>query len=150
MTDFGNCLVSVIFSSVEEMVGMKERIIILPCNGDSASGRITRLATQEMVLAGKAEWCLSFHQINDILEDSGRKTPAFIIVDGCERMCVFNELLEEGLIGKHQLALTDIGIEPVYLKDITRDDIELTKNAIIAECKPVNKAPQLFSGCCCG
>jgi uncharacterized metal-binding protein len=129
---------------------MKERIIILPCNGDSASGKITWLATQEMVLAGKAKLCLSFHKIRGILEASGRKTPSFIIVDGCERRCLFNELLEEGLVGKHQLALTDVGIEPVYLEDITRDDIELAKNAIIAECKPVNKTPQLFSGCCCG
>jgi uncharacterized metal-binding protein len=129
---------------------MKEKIIILPCNGDSASGKITWLATQEMVLAGKAKLCLSFHKIRGILEDSGRKTPSFIIVDGCERRCLFNEFLEEGLVGKHQLALTDVGIEPASLEDITRDDIELTKNAIKAECKPINKTPQLFSGCCCG
>ena len=48
------------------------------------------------------------------------------------------------------LALTNVGIEPVYLADITRDDIELTKNAIKDECKPINKTPQFFSGCCCG
>ena len=54
-------------------------------------------------------------------------------MDGCERRCLFNQLLEEVGIGKHQLALTDVGIEPVYLEDITRDDIELAINAIIAE-----------------
>ena len=63
---------------------------------------------------------------------------------------MFRELLEKGLVGKHQLALSDLGIEPVNLEDITRDDIELAKNAIIAECKPVSRTPQLFSGCCCG
>jgi len=61
-----------------------------------------------------------------------------------------DSLLEEGLVGKHLLALADVGIEPVYLGDITRDDIQLAKNSIIAECKPVNKTPPLFSGCCCG
>jgi len=35
------------------------------------------------------------------------------------------------------LALTNVGIQPVYLEDITRDDIELTKNAIKDECKPI-------------
>ena len=130
---------------------MKERIIILPCNGDSAAGKITWIATQEMVLAGEAELCISFQQLREVLKASGTKTSSLITVDGCERRCLFNEHLEEGLVGKHQLALTDVGIEPVYLEDITRDDIELTKNAIKAECKPINKTtPQLFSGCCCG
>ena len=127
-----------------------EKIIISPCNGDSAPGKITWIATQEMVLTGKAELCLSFHQIREILETRVGKAPPFIIVDGCERRCLFNQLLEEGLIGKHQLALTDVGIEPVYLEDITRDDIELAKNAIIAECTSVSDVvPALFSGCCC-
>jgi uncharacterized metal-binding protein len=130
---------------------MKERIIILPCNGDSAPSKITWIATQEMVLAGNAELCLSFHQLIDIIEDSGGKAPSLIIVDGCERRCLFNKLLEEGLFGKYQLALTDVGIEPVYLEDITRDDVELTKDAIIAECRPVSSVvPALFPGCCCG
>ena len=47
---------------------MLERIIVLPCNGDSAPGKITWIATQEMVLAGKAELCVSFLQIREILE----------------------------------------------------------------------------------
>jgi len=127
-----------------------EGIIILPCNGGSAPGKITWIATQEIVLAGKAELCLSFLQIREILEARGGEAPPFVIVDGCDKRCLFNQLLEEGLVGKHLLALTDVGIEPVYLGDITRDDIQLAKNAIIAECKPVNKTPPLFSGCCCG
>jgi hypothetical protein len=48
------------------------------------------------------------------------------------------------------LALTNVGIEPVYLEDITRNDIELTKNAIKDECKPINKTPQFFPGFCYG
>jgi uncharacterized metal-binding protein len=129
---------------------MIKRLIVLPCNGDSAPGKITWLATQEMVLVGEAEPCISFLQIREILEARGEQTPSFIIVYDCEKRCLFNELLEEGLVGKHLLALTVLGIEPVYLEDITRDDIELAKNAIIAECKPVNKTPPLFSGSCCG
>ncbi len=126
-----------------------EKIIVLPCNGDSAPGKITWVATQEMVLAGKAKPCLSFLQMKKILEARGGEAPPFIIVDGCEKKCLLNELLEEGLVANHLLALTDVGIEPLYLEDITRDDIELAKNAIIAECKPVNNTPPLFSGCCC-
>lgn len=52
--------------------------------------------------------------------------------------------------GKHQLALLDVGIEPVHLEYITREYIELTQEAVIAECTSVtNVVPSLFSGCCC-
>lgn len=129
---------------------MMEKLLVLPCNGDSAPGKITWLAPQEMVLDGEAEQCVSFDQIRKILEARNRNAPPFIMIDGCEKRCLFNELLKEGLVGKHLLTLTDLGIEPVYLEDITRDDIEMAKNAIIAECKPINKKPPLFSGCCCG
>jgi uncharacterized metal-binding protein len=67
---------------------MKERITILPCNGDSAAGKISWIATQEMVLAGEAGLCCSFQQLMVVLEASGRKASSFIIVDGCERRCL--------------------------------------------------------------
>ncbi len=41
---------------------------MLPCRGDSAPGIIIWIATQEMILAGKAELCVSFLQIREILE----------------------------------------------------------------------------------
>lgn len=129
---------------------MPRKIRILPCNGSCAVGRITWLATQELVLEKKAEWCLSWGQIEE-KNDIGDDSYTFLSIDGCDNKCLFNELLEEGLIGKHHLVLSDVGIDPVYLDDITQDDIELAKEAIIAECKPVNKTiPPLFSGCCCG
>ncbi len=129
---------------------MKQKIYLLPCNGNSAEGKVTWLAAQELVLEKKAEWCLSWRQLGQLLEKIGDTSLAFICVDGCEKKCLFNHLLEEGLIGKHYLDLSDVGIIPMYLENITRDDIELAKEAIIAECKPVNKTvPPLFSGCCC-
>ena len=83
--------------------------------------------------------------------DPGGEVPqSFIIVDGCEKKCLFKAYLEKGLVGKHHLALPDVGIEPLYFKDMTRDEIELAKDAIIAECVEVdNTRPVLFSGCCC-
>ena len=52
--------------------------------------------------------------------------------------------------GAHQLALPEVGIAPEVVDEITRDDIDLAKDAMIAECAPVgNAAPALFLGCCC-
>lgn len=127
-----------------------KKIIILPCNGDSAAGKITWIATQEMVLAGMAEFCPSFQHVMKRLGPCGGQFPPLIIVDGCEKRCVFKKLFSEGYTGKHQLTLTDVGIEPVCQEDITRDDIELAKDAVIAECTSVdNVVPVLFSGCSC-
>jgi uncharacterized metal-binding protein len=129
----------------------QQKILIITCNGDSAAGKVAWLASQELVLEGKAEWCLSWQQIEETLVPNGNESTSFIIVEGCENKCLFNELLEEGLVGKHHLVLSDVGIDPVYLEDISREEIELAKEAIISECKPINKTiPPLFSGCCCG
>lgn len=139
------------FKMNEGTTNIQKRIIILSCNGDSAAGRITRLAAQELVLEGKAEWYSSqliFSRNNDEADDTSQP---FIIVDGCDKKCSFYEQLERGLLSKHQLALTDLGIEPIYTEDITRDDIDLAKEAIIAECTKVSNdaVPALFSGSCC-
>lgn len=127
-----------------------QKIVIFPCNGDSAVGRITWLATQELVLAGQAKWCLSWQHIEEILDRQRTIPSPFIIVDGCEKQCLFNQLLEEGLVGKHHLDLSDVGINIAYVEDIKRDDIDLAKDAIIAECRPVKRDmhPPL-AGCCC-
>lgn len=130
---------------------MHKKIFILPCNGDCAAGRITWLAAQELVLAGQGEWCFSWRQIGEILEKTNERTSPFIIVDGCDRRCMFNQLLEEGLVGKHHLALSDVGIDILHYNDIEQGGIDLAKDAIIAECTPVNRSmPPPLAGCCCG
>lgn len=128
---------------------MREKIIILPCNGDCAAGQITTIAAQELVLEGKAEW---YSLYSKTASDPGGKVPqSFVIVDGCEEKCLFKAYLEKGLIGKHHLALPDLGIDPLNFEDISREEIELAKDAIIAECAEVDSTrPVLFSGCCCG
>lgn len=129
-----------------------KKIIILPCNGTSALGKITWLASQEMVLTGKAELCPSVGQLHELLETRGDDTAPCIIVDGCDKRCVFNELLEEGCICKYQLTLTDLGIAADDTTDITQDLIQRTKNGIVAECNPVVKEefPPIYVGCGCG
>lgn len=129
---------------------MRHKIVILPCNGDSAAGHITWIAAQELVLDGKAQWYSAESQASGPSITGTVESKPFIILDGCDRQCLFNAFLENGLVGEHRLALTDVGIEPMYMKDITRNDIELAKDAVIAECTPVDTMqPPLFSGCCC-
>jgi len=50
---------------------MQNTILILPGKGNSAAGRITRLAAQELVLAGQAQWYLSWRQRGKFLEITG-------------------------------------------------------------------------------
>jgi len=129
---------------------MPHKIVILPCNGDSPAGRITWIAAQELVLEGKAQWYSGQSEDNGPSVTDTVESKPFIILDGCDSQCLFNTFLEKGLVGKHHLTLPDVGIEPMYMKDVTRNDIELAKDAVIAECTAVDTMrPLPFSGCCC-
>lgn len=127
---------------------MEDKFFIVSCNGDSATGRITCIAAQELVLEGKAEWfSINPSKACDPVEEPPQ---SFIIIDGCEEQCLYKNYLEKGFVGKHHLTLPSVGTEPLYFKDITREDIELAKDAVIAECVEIdNMRPALFSGCCC-
>jgi uncharacterized metal-binding protein len=125
----------------------RNRIIILPCNGASAPGEITWIAAQELVIEGKARW-FSREIPFDRDGEGTSKTPV-ILVSGCQKSCKFNEHIEKENPEYHRLMLADIGIEPDFIEDITREDIELTKDAVIAECTPVSKAVPLLFACCC-
>ncbi len=129
---------------------MQHKIVILPCNGDSAAGNITMIAAQELVLEGKAQWYSAENEDNRLAITDTAESKPFILLDGCDRQCLFNSFLEKGFVGEHHMALTDVGIDPVYLDDITRNDIDLAKDAVIAECTSVDEmqSPR-FSGCCC-
>lgn len=129
---------------------MQEKIVILPCNGVCATGKITWIAAQELVLEGKAEWYSPLCGSDSDTEFKNKDSHSFIIVDGCESKCLFNAYLEKGLAGKHQLSLSDIGIDTLYLDDIKRDDIELAKGAIVVECAEADTLRHLpLLGCCC-
>ena len=127
---------------------MEDTIFIVSCNGYSAAGRTTWIAAQELVLEGKAEWFTTTY--SKTCDPAEGPPQSFIIIDGCEEQCLYKYYLEKGLVGKYHLTLPDVGIETLYFKDITREDIELAKDAVIAECVEIdNMRPTLFSGCCC-
>ncbi len=129
---------------------MAPKIRILPCNGDSPAGLVTWITAQELVLEGKAHWYSSISTDNGPAASGLVEPETFILVDGCDRQCLFNIFLDKGLVGEHNLALNDVGIEPTYMREIKRSDIDLAKDAVIAECTSVDTMqPILFSGCCC-
>lgn len=127
---------------------MEDKIFIVSCNGDHPAGRITWIAAQELMLEGKAEWFSTNYSKAGAQVEEAPQT--FIIVDGCEQQCLYREYPKKGLVGKQHLNLPGVGIEPLYFKDITREDIELAKDAVFAECSEIdNMRPPLFSGNCC-
>lgn len=104
---------------------------------------ITRIAAQELVLEGKANW----HPAT--LAKKAGQLP-LILLDGCDRKCLSRSFAKNDDPDVHRLALTDVGIEPSETEDITRDDIELAKDAVIAECTDVSDLhTPLFPGCGC-
>lgn len=126
---------------------MEKVIEILVCNGNSPSGRISWLAAQELVLEGKAVWHTGNRQA-DHHKSAALNLKPFILVDGCDKQCLLQSFPENQ--PPHYLDLTDLGIDPDGEEDISRDDIDLAKDGIIAECAPVgNYIPQFPSGCCC-
>jgi uncharacterized metal-binding protein len=96
-------------------------------NSHCAAGRITWIAAQELVLEGKAEWySANDSTVGALIEEHPE---SINVVDGCEKQCLYKDFLEEGLAGKHHLTLAGVGIAPLKFKDISREDIELAKDA---------------------
>jgi len=128
----------------------QDKISICHCNGNSAAGELLRIAVQELVLAGKAELLSENKQRNATTQDNQAGLPKIIIVDGCGERCLYKRHLDNGTLGKYYLNLEDVGIVPIHLEDIAREDIELAKDAIDAECTDkTTRPPVLLAGCCC-
>ena len=103
------------------------KIIIVLCNGNSAAGLLVRTAAQKMVLAGTAQWNSNAFLLKESTKSTDTGTQSIIVVSGCDKNCLFNEKLKNRFNGTHQLVLIEVGIEPVWFDDITRDDIDLVK-----------------------
>ncbi len=125
----------------------QQKIHILPCAGASNVGQLTILAVQELVLEGKGER-VGFGK--QIMFKRTSESPPFIVVDGCEQQCSKKRLEALNYDLEFHLSLADLGIEKTAFSEITRDDILLVKDAIIAECTRLQeRPPMIMGGCCC-
>jgi len=127
----------------------KRKILMLPCAGVSCVGQMTFLAVQELVLEGKGEW-VECGQVTDLQIISSRPTdsPPFIVVDGCEQHCAKKclEAISCGL--EFHLTLADLGILKTESTEISYDELQLVKDAIIAESTRLSKRPPMMMGGC--
>ena len=136
---------------MNKSIAVKAKIIMFPCAGISNVGQLTIHAVQELVLEGKGKWfgCLK----NTDLQIWGHRTvgsPPFIVVDGCEQHCAKKrfEAINHDL--EFHLSLADLGIEKTELSEIVHEELQLVKDAIVAECtRLAERPPMITGGCCC-
>lgn len=129
---------------------IKHKIFILPCAGVSNVGQLTILAVQELVLEGKGEWVACRNGMDlQILKDRTTDSPPFIVVDGCEQQCARKRLEAINCDLEFHLSLADLGIEKSDFSEITPDELQLLKDAIIAESTRLSKQPPKMMGACC-
>lgn len=125
-------------------------IFMLPCGGVSNVGQLAVLAVQELVLEGKGKWvsCCDSMELQ-ILNGRKADSPPFIVVDGCEQQCARKRL--EAITGdlEFHLSLADLGIEKTEFSEIIADELQLVKDAIIAESTRLSKQPPKMMGACC-
>lgn len=123
---------------------MSDHPIIVVCPGNSPMAAITRHAAQELVLAGRATWLPA---TPDWREEVATNMSS-IVVDGCDRQCLRRHLQQERIKPHHSLCLTVLGIDAGQLEKTFRDDLTLTRDAIIAECTEVSQLPLIFMQKC--
>jgi uncharacterized metal-binding protein len=128
------------------------KVHIFPCGGNSSVGQLTVLASQELILEGKGEWVYST-RIKDLqkLGNGAIDSSPFIVVDGCEKQCGRKYLEQSAYDFEFHLSLEDLGIENLGNSDFEEDDdVQLVKDAIIAESTRVTEQPPaILGGCGC-
>lgn len=124
---------------------------MLPCAGFSNVGQLTRLAVQELVLEGKGEWVRSGQDFElQALPKGTAESPSFVVVDGCAEQCGRKCLEALNYQLKSHLSLADLGIEKSEFTAIDHEELQLVKDAIIAEGTQLSAwHPLIMGGCCC-
>jgi|GEM_PF-1939124 len=129
----------------------KRKILMLPCAGASCVGQMTFLAVQELVLEGKGEWA-EHGKVRDLQTISSKPTDSlpFIVVDGCDQHCAKKCLEAISCDLEFHLSLADLGILKTESSEISYDELQLVKDAIIAESTRLSKhPPMMMGGCSC-
>jgi uncharacterized metal-binding protein len=128
---------------------LPNKIFIFPCGGISRVGSLTLLAAQELILEGKGEWVCLKH-IRELPQTGEEAVFAsrLIVVDGCEKQCGRKYLAKLGRLLEFHLSLADLGIQISESDEGGGEDLQLVKDAIIAESTRLSKQPPLFLGGC--
>lgn len=128
---------------------LHNRILIFPCGGISSVGRLTLLAAQELVLEGKGEWAFlrHFNKLPQIGKEAVFDS-RLIVVDGCEKQCGKKYLGKLGRLLEFHLSLADLGVLTSEGDRGEDEDLQLVKDAVIAESTRLSKQPALFIGSC--
>lgn len=127
----------------------KNKILLLACAGASNIGQLTLLAVQELVLEGRGEWVDGTPGKD--FQDISKRTAAgqvFIVVDGCEQHCGRKRVQSINCAPEFHLSLADLGIDQNDCASILRQELQLVKDAIVAESTRLIQRPPMFLGGC--
>lgn len=125
-------------------------LLIIPCWGDSYPARLVVQAAKELTLQSKIR-VLQKKEIDHpgTIKEALINSDRCIIVDGCYKRCMIKKLKEYQGKTEFELNLTDIGIDNRQQVDLDPEDLELTKNAILAASTRISMKHPIFPGCCC-
>lgn len=127
------------------------KILMHPCAGASNVGQLTMRAVQELVLDGLGE--LAGDAPNPDLQEIRKRTTngqPFIVVDGCEQQCGRKRFESFNCAFEFHLSLADLGIEKTESASVVCDELQLVKDAIIAESTRLSELPpKIMGGCGC-
>ena len=124
---------------------------MFPCAGVSNVGQLTRHAVQELILEGKGEWggCGQGFELQEMSRRIADSQP-FVVVDGCAQQCGRKRLEALNYDLEFHLSLADLGIEKTESTAIDCDELQLVKDAIVAEgTRLLERPPIILGGCGC-
>jgi len=132
--------------------GDKKEVMILACSGGSNVGQLTNQAAVELTREGFGKmFCLA--GIGGGLKgfiQSAQDTPQVIVLDGCQVGCAKAILDREGIALKSYVVVTDLGIDKVKDRQLSRDEDALARVKLAGKAAAAWSDDATQSSCCGG
>ncbi len=109
-----------------------KRRIIFPCAGVANVGQITSLAAFQLTEEGYGiATCIALLASGDqALKKSLPEADEIVILDGCPATCGTKIAAAQGITPDQQIVITGLGIEKVYSRQYSGEDIERVVSAV--------------------
>jgi len=105
--------------------------IIIPCAGIANVGQISHRAALQLTDEGYGvARCVALLGTGDAgLNMRIAEADEVVIIDGCPATCTMKIAAAQGIVSAQHIVVTGLGIEKVYTKYITEDDVETVVSA---------------------
>jgi uncharacterized metal-binding protein len=141
----------------ESCCATEGNVMILPCSGGSNVGQLANQAAVELTQDGFGKiFCLAGigGRLSAFVQ-SAKDVEHMIVIDGCEIACGKATLETAGVPMKDHLLVTDLGIAKNKNFSLSKDDLDMIKDAVKNICRRSMLSPEGLPmaggcGCSCG